>query len=172
MRSSLNCYISQLNTDPEIIYGLQCKRKNRGLRHGINERPDFISGKSVSQSATCNQLISHHMSEPCETLPCSSDFHDTLFTPLFFASIAIPMVDQILLQVEKILYIKLSNSFITVLHQIQCLNFFQKFCFSQKQLLVWSKTSHSPNLTSFPVSVEYSPSPMLKPSKSSSSNDL
>ena len=31
-----------------------------------------------------------HMSKPCETLPCSSDFYDTLLNPLVFIFIALP----------------------------------------------------------------------------------
>ena len=30
------------------------------------------------------QMMNQHMSQPCETLPCSSDFHDTLLDPVTF----------------------------------------------------------------------------------------
>ena len=42
-----------------------------------NHKPEPKLGESVSQSAARFQIMSHHMSRPCETLPCSPDFHNT-----------------------------------------------------------------------------------------------
>ena len=41
-----------------------------------NHRPELILGECVSQSAARLQKITHHMSKPCKTFLCSSDFHD------------------------------------------------------------------------------------------------
>ena len=46
-----------------------------------NHRPQILLGKSVGQLAARIQMMSHHMSKPCEILPRSSDFHDTLLVP-------------------------------------------------------------------------------------------
>ena len=58
-----------------------------------NHRTELKWDKNVSQSAVGFQMMSHHMSKPCETLPCSSDFHDTLLAPLVFFLIALPIQD-------------------------------------------------------------------------------
>ena len=49
-----------------------------------NTRLELKLGKSVSQSAGRIQMMSHHMSKPCETLHCSSDFYGTLLAPVSF----------------------------------------------------------------------------------------
>ena len=36
-----------------------------------NHKPEFKSGKTVSQSAASIQMMSHHMSKPCEPISCS-----------------------------------------------------------------------------------------------------
>ena len=41
-----------------------------------NHKPELKLGKSVTQSARIQMMI-HYMSQPCKTIPCSSDFHDT-----------------------------------------------------------------------------------------------
>ena len=51
-----------------------------------NHRPEIRSRKSVSKSVPRIQMMSHHMSKPCETLPCSPDFHDTLLALASFHS--------------------------------------------------------------------------------------
>ena len=56
-----------------------------------NSRPELISGESVSQSVAHIQMMSHHMSKPCESLPCSSYFHDTPSPPLCFILITLPI---------------------------------------------------------------------------------
>ena len=38
--------------------------------------------KIVIQSAARIQMMNHIMSKPCKTLPCPSDFHDTLLAPI------------------------------------------------------------------------------------------
>ena len=53
-----------------------------------NHRPRF----RASQSAARIQKISHQMSKPCETLPCSPDFHATLLAPASFNSLLTPYV--------------------------------------------------------------------------------
>ena len=50
-----------------------------------NHRPELILGNSVSQSAA--RIPSY---EPCETLPCSSHFHDRLVAPSVFILNALP----------------------------------------------------------------------------------
>ena len=51
-----------------------------------NHRPELQLGESVGQSAARIQMMSHRMSQPCEVLPYSSDFHDTLLVPTSFHS--------------------------------------------------------------------------------------
>ena len=51
-----------------------------------NHRPEPKLGERVRQSAARIRMISHQMSKPCETLPCSSDFQDTLLAPDRFHS--------------------------------------------------------------------------------------
>ena len=46
-----------------------------------NHRPELKLGRTVSQSATRIEMMSHYMSKACETLPCPSDFHHTLPAP-------------------------------------------------------------------------------------------
>ena len=56
-----------------------------------NHRPELQLGENDSKSGA-HQMVSHQMSEPFKTLPCSSDFHDTLFRgPLVFILIALPI---------------------------------------------------------------------------------
>ena len=49
-----------------------------------NHRPQILLGESVGQLAARIQMMSHHMSKPCEILPRSSDFHDAFFVPVCF----------------------------------------------------------------------------------------
>ena len=63
--------------------------------------------QSVSQLAARIQMMTHHMSKDCETLPCPSDFQDTLFASLLFISIALPLCflsDKIFLFIKLTLY--------------------------------------------------------------------
>ena len=55
-------------------------------RFAYNLRPELKLGKSVSQSAARIQM----MSQPCETVPCSLDFHERLLAPVIFYSYCNP----------------------------------------------------------------------------------
>ena len=49
-----------------------------------NHRSELKCEKSVNQSVVRIQIMSHHMSQSCETLHCPSDFHATLL-PYYFS---------------------------------------------------------------------------------------
>ena len=50
-----------------------------------HHRQELKLGESVSQSTPCIQMMSHHLIKLCESLPCSSDFHDTLLAYVSFS---------------------------------------------------------------------------------------
>ena len=51
-----------------------------------NHRPESQLGERVSLSAARIQMMSYQMSQPCETLPYSPDFHVKLLAPASFHS--------------------------------------------------------------------------------------
>ena len=46
-----------------------------------NHKSEPKLGECVSQSAGRIRMMCHQISKPCETLPCSQDFHDKLIAP-------------------------------------------------------------------------------------------
>ena len=74
--------------------------------NNANQRPNFAYASAnpspqpkldehVSQSAADIQMMSHQMSKPCLTLPCNSDFHDTLLVAASFHSHCTPYIEKI-----------------------------------------------------------------------------
>ena len=49
-----------------------------------NHRPELKFDKVDRPWVARIPIMSHHMSKPCKTLPCPSDFHNTLFAPVTF----------------------------------------------------------------------------------------
>ena len=66
---------------PSSHIAIELTRKKLGGAH-LNAHLNV----SVSQSAARIQMMSHLMSKPCETVPCSSDFHDAPIAPVSFHS--------------------------------------------------------------------------------------
>ena len=60
-------------------YGMVCPKN---LLISANQRRKFRL--RFGQSAAPIQMMSHHLSKPCENLPYPSDFHDTHLAPVTF----------------------------------------------------------------------------------------
>ena len=60
-------------------------------------------------------MMTHHVSKPCETLPCPSDVHDLLLASLLFISIALPipenrlLISEILVRSDKLTFLSQTN---------------------------------------------------------------
>ena len=98
--SSLHSAIQIIKT---MCYGLTGPRFAYALDFACafaNLRPDLKLGKSASHSAARIQMMSHHMSKPCETVPRSSNFHITLPSAVIFNFNC--NINMILIQVRKL----------------------------------------------------------------------
>ena len=80
---------STLNSELDIEKNLNCQLINQNLSQQewisrgslFREKRMNKLGERVSQSAARIHMMSHQMSKPCGTLPCSPDFHDTHLAP-------------------------------------------------------------------------------------------